>query len=147
MLVFFHLSPQNKMVMIKVGFFSFLNGCVISYSCCYFRWHASEVLWLLKSLHIIFLPADKHETKLKGVIYFQAIEEVYYDHLRSATKVQYAVNQLSSVVYFRLSVFMPHFPCFCTFCLFTFLPHLCFSCCHRRDFLQYDQYQCSQLVH
>ncbi|XP_077962541.1 pleckstrin homology-like domain family B member 1 isoform X19 [Gasterosteus aculeatus] len=29
---------------------------------------------------------DKHESKLKGVIYFQAIEEVYYDHLRSATK-------------------------------------------------------------
>ncbi|XP_061137561.1 pleckstrin homology-like domain family B member 1 isoform X8 [Syngnathus typhle] len=29
---------------------------------------------------------EKHETKLKGVIYFQAIEEVYYDHLRSATK-------------------------------------------------------------
>nr|XP_057944090.1 pleckstrin homology-like domain family B member 1 isoform X5 [Doryrhamphus excisus] len=29
---------------------------------------------------------DKHETKLKGLIYFQAIEEVYYDHLRSATK-------------------------------------------------------------
>ncbi|XP_059574608.1 pleckstrin homology-like domain family B member 3 isoform X3 [Alligator mississippiensis] len=30
--------------------------------------------------------ADKEETKLKGVIYFQAIEEVYYDHLRSAWK-------------------------------------------------------------
>ncbi|XP_055004555.1 pleckstrin homology-like domain family B member 1 [Boleophthalmus pectinirostris] len=30
--------------------------------------------------------ADKHETKLKGLIYFQAIEEVYYDHLRSAYK-------------------------------------------------------------
>ncbi|XP_063167760.1 pleckstrin homology-like domain family B member 3 isoform X2 [Candoia aspera] len=30
--------------------------------------------------------ADKEETKLKGVIYFQAIEEVYYDHLRSAFK-------------------------------------------------------------
>ncbi|XP_020668470.3 pleckstrin homology-like domain family B member 3 isoform X2 [Pogona vitticeps] len=29
---------------------------------------------------------DKEETKLKGVIYFQAIEEVYYDHLRSAFK-------------------------------------------------------------
>ncbi|XP_069080880.1 pleckstrin homology-like domain family B member 1 isoform X23 [Pleurodeles waltl] len=29
---------------------------------------------------------DKHESKLKGVIYFQAIEEVYYDHLRSAAK-------------------------------------------------------------
>uniref|UniRef100_A0A8C5RH67 PH domain-containing protein n=2 Tax=Elapidae TaxID=8602 RepID=A0A8C5RH67_LATLA len=30
---------------------------------------------------------DKEETKLKGVIYFQAIEEVYCDHLRSAFKV------------------------------------------------------------
>ncbi|KAM9782117.1 pleckstrin homology-like domain family B member 1 isoform X3 [Syngnathus typhle] len=29
---------------------------------------------------------DKHETKMKGLIYFQAIEEVYYDHLRIATK-------------------------------------------------------------
>ncbi|PIO31895.1 hypothetical protein AB205_0184450 [Aquarana catesbeiana] len=29
---------------------------------------------------------DKHEAKLKGVIYFQAIEEVYYDHLRNAAK-------------------------------------------------------------
>lgn len=32
-------------------------------------------------------PADKHEAKLKGVIYFQAIEEVYYDHLKNAHKV------------------------------------------------------------
>ncbi|KAG8433807.1 hypothetical protein GDO86_012249 [Hymenochirus boettgeri] len=30
--------------------------------------------------------SDKGEQKLKGVIYFQAIEEVYYDHLRSAFK-------------------------------------------------------------
>ncbi|XP_018081952.1 pleckstrin homology-like domain family B member 3 isoform X2 [Xenopus laevis] len=30
--------------------------------------------------------SDKDEQKLKGVIYFQAIEEVYYDHLRSAFK-------------------------------------------------------------
>ncbi|XP_053421816.1 pleckstrin homology-like domain family B member 2 isoform X8 [Nycticebus coucang] len=30
--------------------------------------------------------ADKHETKLKGIIYFQAIEEVYYDHLKNANK-------------------------------------------------------------
>ncbi|XP_024864753.1 pleckstrin homology-like domain family B member 2 isoform X1 [Kryptolebias marmoratus] len=30
--------------------------------------------------------SDKHEAKLKGVIYFQAIEEVYYDHLKSAHK-------------------------------------------------------------
>lgn len=32
-------------------------------------------------------PLDKHEAKLKGVIYFQAIEEVYYDHLKNAHKV------------------------------------------------------------
>ncbi|KAL6036387.1 hypothetical protein STEG23_006306, partial [Scotinomys teguina] len=31
--------------------------------------------------------ADKHEAKLKGVIYFQAIEEVYYDHLKNANKL------------------------------------------------------------
>ncbi|KAK1883131.1 Pleckstrin like domain family B member 2 [Dissostichus eleginoides] len=30
--------------------------------------------------------SDKHETKIKGVIYFQAIEEVYYDHLKNAHK-------------------------------------------------------------
>lgn len=40
-------------------------------------------LFFFLSLHL----SDKHETKLKGLIYFQAIEEVYYDHLRSATKV------------------------------------------------------------
>lgn len=34
----------------------------------------------------MFSP-DKHEVKLKGVIYFQAIEEVYYDHLKNAHKV------------------------------------------------------------
>ncbi|XP_053729345.1 pleckstrin homology-like domain family B member 1 isoform X2 [Synchiropus splendidus] len=40
---------------------------------------------------------DKHETKLKGVIYFQAIEEVYYDHLRSATKKSFFnLNLISS---------------------------------------------------
>ncbi len=39
-----------------------------------------------------FCSSDKHETKLKGVIYFQAIEEVYYDHLRSANKVTSAFS-------------------------------------------------------
>ncbi|XP_060708531.1 pleckstrin homology-like domain family B member 2 isoform X2 [Hemiscyllium ocellatum] len=29
---------------------------------------------------------DKEETKLKGVIYFQALEEIYFDHLRRASK-------------------------------------------------------------
>ncbi|XP_071883027.1 uncharacterized protein, partial [Anas platyrhynchos] len=32
---------------------------------------------------------DKEETKLKGVIYFQAIEEVYYDHGRVACKASW----------------------------------------------------------
>ncbi len=35
------------------------------------------------------MVSDKHEAKLKGVIYFQAIEEVYYDHLKSAHKVPF----------------------------------------------------------
>lgn len=35
----------------------------------------------------VISPSDKHEAKLKGVIYFQAIEEVYYDHLKNAHKV------------------------------------------------------------
>lgn len=42
----------------------------------------------LKTLFFSLILSDKHESKLKGLIYFQAIEEVYYDHLRSATKVQ-----------------------------------------------------------
>jgi hypothetical protein len=41
--------------------------------------------------------ADKHEAKLKGVIYFQAIEEVYYDHLKKAHKVHVApIESISS---------------------------------------------------
>lgn len=50
---------------------------------------------------LLFLPSDKHETKLKGLIYFQAIEEVYYDHLRSATKVNDA-TLLTYDCYFRI---------------------------------------------
>lgn len=50
------------------------------------RFWPELIFFLLLSLSLS-LAADKHETKLKGVIYFQAIEEVYYDHLRSATKV------------------------------------------------------------
>ncbi len=38
------------------------------------------------------MVSDKHEAKLKGVIYFQAIEEVYYDHLKSAHKVPFLCN-------------------------------------------------------
>uniref|UniRef100_A0A673VPJ5 Pleckstrin homology like domain family B member 1 n=1 Tax=Suricata suricatta TaxID=37032 RepID=A0A673VPJ5_SURSU len=45
------------------------------------RWFVFDRLRRTLSYYV-----DKHETKLKGVIYFQAIEEVYYDHLRSAAK-------------------------------------------------------------
>lgn len=38
-------------------------------------------------IRYLTIIADKHEAKLKGVIYFQAIEEVYYDHLKNANKV------------------------------------------------------------
>lgn len=40
-----------------------------------------------------FSISDKHETKLKGVIYFQAIEEVYYDHLKNAYKVNFFLTK------------------------------------------------------
>ncbi|XP_067326933.1 pleckstrin homology-like domain family B member 1 isoform X4 [Anolis sagrei] len=46
---------------------------------------------------------DKHETKLKGLIYFQAIEEVYYDHLRSAAKKRSFSLSLAS----HLADFLP----------------------------------------
>ncbi|XP_072835512.2 pleckstrin homology-like domain family B member 1 isoform X3 [Pogona vitticeps] len=45
------------------------------------RWFVFDRLRRTLSYYV-----DKHETKLKGLIYFQAIEEVYYDHLRSAAK-------------------------------------------------------------
>ncbi|XP_029771567.1 pleckstrin homology-like domain family B member 1 [Suricata suricatta] len=48
------------------------------------RWFVFDRLRRTLSYYV-----DKHETKLKGVIYFQAIEEVYYDHLRSAAKKRF----------------------------------------------------------
>jgi len=56
---------------------------------------------------LLFSAADKHETKVKGVIYFQAIEEVYYDHLKNAHKVS-LLMRLSS------SAHAPHFLFFST---------------------------------
>lgn len=53
-------------------------------------------LCFLHEISNTIVLSDKHETKLKGVIYFQAIEEVYYDHLRSATKV----NSVTQSFYF-----------------------------------------------
>lgn len=60
---------------------------------------------------LLYIYADKHEVKLKGVVYFQAIEEVYYDHLKNAHKVCVSIyvaslrisacsNELSSVSLF-----------------------------------------------
>lgn len=46
-----------------------------------------EVLMSAHESGLMDFFADCDERKLKGVIYFQAIEEVYYDHLRTATSV------------------------------------------------------------
>lgn len=100
--------------------------------------------------HILFPPTDKHETKLKGVIYFQAIEEVYYDHLRSATKVccNGLWQQWFSLIYFTLCFFflscilfhLKHVSAHSVVCFFPPpppTPPCAFAfagCCHRRDF-------------
>lgn len=68
----------------------------------------------------VLLPTDKHETKLKGVIYFQAIEEVYYDHLRSATKVK-GFHSTPSVTVFLIYVSTPRSSRFRSLCVFCFL--------------------------
>lgn len=49
-----------------------------------------------------YFTLDKHETKLKGVIYFQAIEEVYYDHLKNACKVRKDVYLAFLKTYFNV---------------------------------------------
>lgn len=76
-----------------------------------------------------FLPTDKHETKLKGVIYFQAIEEVYYDHLRSATKVRrntHFLSSLSHILYFHLTFsFISNMSVHTLLCFFS--PCFCFG--------------------
>ncbi|XP_031651714.1 pleckstrin homology-like domain family B member 1 isoform X15 [Oncorhynchus kisutch] len=67
---------------------------------------------------------DKHETKLKGVIYFQAIEEVYYDHLRSATKKRFFNLNLTNVRTTFVSVNSP------IACSLPSLPKCVFGCLH-----------------
>lgn len=59
--------------------------------------------------------ADKHESKLKGVIYFQAIEEVYYDHLRSATKVRWNKSP-----WYKHSTHLPLFSALLSCCTISF---------------------------
>lgn len=73
-----HHITNHKVGMIKVFFVLLFLGCLLPKNKSFLTKH-------------VLVPTDKHETKLKGVIYFQAIEEVYYDHLRSATKVRHLV--------------------------------------------------------
>lgn len=78
-----------------------MNNKANLYNYSIFSPKSSSIQFSLIALHVIY-SSDKHETKLKGVIYFQAIEEVYYDHLRSATKVSAAVHKLYAVLFQHL---------------------------------------------
>ncbi|KAE8592402.1 hypothetical protein XENTR_v10018746 [Xenopus tropicalis] len=72
-----HIILSEKMCR---GFLTKMGGKIKSWKK---RWFVFDRLKRTLSYYV-----DKHEAKLKGVIYFQAIEEVYYDHLRSAAKVR-----------------------------------------------------------
>lgn len=94
---------------------------------------SAEVSWKLrqnvfrsvqeKRVVLIFSAADKHETKMKGVIYFQAIEEVYYDHLKNAHKV----SRFARIYKHTQATFIQVFnetnkSCFAYLCPHIFLP-------------------------
>ncbi|XP_061103697.1 pleckstrin homology-like domain family B member 1 isoform X14 [Conger conger] len=87
----FHVILTEKMCK---GYLVKMGGKIKSWKK---RWFVFDRLKRTFSYYV-----DKHETKLKGVIYFQAIEEVYYDHLRSATKKGFfnlkLVNKLSELL-------------------------------------------------
>ncbi|KAM9299141.1 pleckstrin homology-like domain family B member 1 [Gastrophryne carolinensis] len=70
-----HVILSEKMCR---GFLTKMGGKIKSWKK---RWFVFDRLKRTLSYYV-----DKHEAKLKGVIYFQAIEEVYYDHLRNAAK-------------------------------------------------------------
>ncbi|XP_067826973.1 pleckstrin homology-like domain family B member 1 isoform X9 [Heptranchias perlo] len=74
---------------------------------------------------------DKHESKLKGVIYFQAIEEVYYDHLRSASKKGYFSLHRINVRIIRSSPC-----CVCWPCTLVLSPRLCDLFCVKTTLRQ-----------
>ncbi|XP_074535181.1 pleckstrin homology-like domain family B member 1 isoform X11 [Halichoeres trimaculatus] len=81
----YHLIITEKMCK---GYLVKMGGKIKSWKK---RWFVFDRLKRTFSYYV-----DKHETKLKGVIYFQAIEEVYYDHLRSATKKGFFNLNISS---------------------------------------------------
>ncbi|XP_042611196.1 pleckstrin homology-like domain family B member 2 isoform X3 [Cyprinus carpio] len=71
----FHLSITEKTCR---GFLVKMGGKIKTWKK---RWFVFD-----RNRRTLAYYADKHETKMKGVIYFQAIEEVYYDHLKNAHK-------------------------------------------------------------
>ncbi|XP_018598382.2 pleckstrin homology-like domain family B member 1 isoform X2 [Scleropages formosus] len=71
----YHVSLTDKMCK---GYLVKMGGKIKSWKK---RWFVFDRLKRTFSYYV-----DKHESKLKGVIYFQAIEEVYFDHLRNAAK-------------------------------------------------------------
>uniref|UniRef100_A0A8C9QZY6 Pleckstrin homology-like domain family B member 1 n=1 Tax=Scleropages formosus TaxID=113540 RepID=A0A8C9QZY6_SCLFO len=77
----YHVSLTDKMCK---GYLVKMGGKIKSWKK---RWFVFDRLKRTFSYYV-----DKHESKLKGVIYFQAIEEVYFDHLRNAAKVSSSPN-------------------------------------------------------
>ncbi|XP_058268071.1 pleckstrin homology-like domain family B member 2 isoform X2 [Hemibagrus wyckioides] len=71
----FHLAITNKTCR---GFLVKMGGKIKTWKK---RWFVFD-----RNRRTLAYYADKHEVKTKGVIYFQAIEEVYYDHLKNAHK-------------------------------------------------------------
>lgn len=89
---------------------------------------------LEKKVVLTFSAADKHETKMKGVIYFQAIEEVYYDHLKNAHKV----SRFTRIYKYTQTTFIQVFnetnkTCFASLCLLIFLPPVLHCSFHTKE--------------
>lgn len=73
-----------------------INGYMFFLYLFFLHYQASRSVFWIMCMIILFkycvwflFSVDKHEAKKKGVIYFQAIEEVYYDHLKNAHKVSF----------------------------------------------------------
>lgn len=95
------LNKTNKLVRKVEGFCGISEAELLSQLLVSWTYMEMQIkLLLLTSFwfwsHSVFSVLDKHETKLKGVIYFQAIEEVYYDHLKNAYKVNFVTAVLTT---------------------------------------------------
>ncbi|XP_068096931.1 pleckstrin homology-like domain family B member 1 isoform X7 [Hyperolius riggenbachi] len=88
-----HIILSEKMCR---GFLTKMGGKIKSWKK---RWFVFDRMKRTLSYYV-----DKHEAKLKGVIYFQAIEEVYYDHLRNAAKKRFFNFRLASQITDFLSI-------------------------------------------